>query len=317
MLRQQATTMVSETKSFLEDKVIFHFLLAPQALTQIIYSWPFRVRAIQTWAEAGVSRSRSLLNFTSRSRSLDSFKVRSRSQSLCYEAEAKARLFVENRMQIWASRIRIRIRIQVPRTRIQMNLIPPLFSWIQIQVWIQLKKLWTWIRIRIWIRIHTARVQTDRWTDFQSRSFGKPRSRSLWRSQSRSQAPKNLGSRSRSLDPKKAGFVKPKPATAHVWGYPPPISIPLEQPPSPSWKSNPLLIHNCINLKYIFGKFSGCPFKHSDVDLLRQKLESCSLSKSDAAEVCTCITLIIWMAESEKVVTAILVTFWWRVVVAK
>ncbi len=55
----------------------------------------------------------------------------------------------------------------------------------------------------------------------QSRSFGKPRSRSrsrsLWKSRSRSQAPKNLGSRSRSLDPKKAGFVKPKPASAHVW----------------------------------------------------------------------------------------------------
>ncbi len=116
--------------------------------------------AHQTWAEAGVSRSRSrsLLNF--RSRSLDSFQVRS--QSLGYEAETKAkaeaRLFVENQMQIW--------------------------------------KDW-----------------------FQSRSFGKPRSRSLWRSRSRSQsqsqAPQNLGSRS--LDPKKAGFMKPKPASAHVW----------------------------------------------------------------------------------------------------
>ena len=57
----------------------------------------------------------------------------------------------------------------------------------------------------------------------QNRSFGKPRSRirsrNLWksRSRSRSQAPKNLGSRS--LDPKKAGFVKPKPASAHVWPW--------------------------------------------------------------------------------------------------
>ncbi len=53
----------------------------------------------------------------------------------------------------------------------------------------------------------------------KSRSFGNPRSRSLWkpRRRSRSKAPKNLGSRS--LDPKKAGFVKPKPkpALAHVW----------------------------------------------------------------------------------------------------
>ncbi len=106
----------------------------------------------QTWAEAGVSRSRSLLNFRSRSRSwsLDSFQVRSQSQSqsLGHEAETEARLFVENR------------------------------------------------------------------------SFGKPRSqsRSLWKSRSRSQALKNLGSRSQSqsLAPKKTGFVKPKPASAHV-----------------------------------------------------------------------------------------------------
>ena len=56
----------------------------------------------------------------------------------------------------------------------------------------------------------------------QSRSFGKPRSRSLWKSgsRSRSQALKNLGSRS--LDPKKAGFVKPKPMSGilidpYVW----------------------------------------------------------------------------------------------------
>ena len=40
--------------------------------------------------------------------------------------------------------------------------------------------------------------------------FSKPRSRSLWKSRSQSQAPKNLGSlESRSLDPKKASFVKP------------------------------------------------------------------------------------------------------------
>ena len=50
----------------------------------------------------------------------------------------------------------------------------------------------------------------------QSRSFGQPRSRSLWKSRSQSQALKNLGSRSRSFDPKKSGFVKPKSALAHV-----------------------------------------------------------------------------------------------------
>ena len=96
----------------------------------------------QTWAEAGVSRSRSLLNF--RSRSLDSFQVRSR--SLGYEAKAEARQFVEKRMRIWASWIRI--RIQVPRIRIQMKPIPPLFSWIRSRIWIQPKKLWIWIWIK-------------------------------------------------------------------------------------------------------------------------------------------------------------------------
>ncbi len=40
----------------------------------------------QTWAEAGVPRSWSLLNFRSWSRSLDSFKVRSRTWSLGYKA---------------------------------------------------------------------------------------------------------------------------------------------------------------------------------------------------------------------------------------
>ncbi len=54
-------------------------------------------------------------------------------------------------------------------------------------------------------------VQNQMWLQkvwLQSRSFGEPRSRSLWKSRSRSQsqAPKNLGSRrrSRSLDPKKS-----------------------------------------------------------------------------------------------------------------
>ncbi len=52
----------------------------------------------QTWAEAGVSRNRSLLNFRSLSRSLDSFQVRSR--SLGYKAKPEARLFVDNQMWI-------------------------------------------------------------------------------------------------------------------------------------------------------------------------------------------------------------------------
>ncbi len=45
-----------------------------------------------------------------------------------------------------------------------------------------------------------------------------------------------------------------------------------------------LLAHHTFET-YFFHTFTGCPFKHSDVDLLRQKLESCDLSKSDAAEV--------------------------------
>ncbi len=83
------------------------------------------------------------------------------------------------------------------------NLYSTNVSWIQIRIQ-HLKSESSWILIRVP-------------TLLQSRSFGKPWSRSLWKSQSRSQALKNLGSRSRSLDPKIAGFVKPKPASAHVW----------------------------------------------------------------------------------------------------
>ncbi len=63
--------------------------------------------------------------------------------------------------------------------------------------WLKLK----WLSVNIIIYVITCFCNQKEW--LQSRSFGKPRSRSLWRSQSRSrsQALKNLGSRS--LTPKK------------------------------------------------------------------------------------------------------------------
>ena len=159
--------------------------------------------SFQIWAEAGVSRSRSLLNFINQS--LYCFQVRS--WSLGYEAEA--RLFVGNQMHFF---FQCKPQIRKPQrlTFLHRN-----------QVW---RTGFEFVSPGIELDAqdpNSIPVETNSNPDGRTRFLYKKVSLRGFRTRSQkswslwSQAPKKIGSRS--LDPKKAGFVKVKPALAHIW----------------------------------------------------------------------------------------------------